>query len=505
VLPDQTDVVEFGSGITPENIRVEWNEGVWYEAYPGEGTILSPGFLAVDIGNSEGFQTYDASGGRNFGLDLFRFADGRSLTLDQLLALDQSPARIGAQTGTAGNDVLLGSFGQDQLYGYAGADVLIGDDRNDELYAGSGDDILVGGGAEDNLFGDAGSDVYLFNPGDGNARYADYISDWPSTSNPADIDTLSFGGGIRPENLDAYLAVELNPDGSGSSGLYLRLRSTGEQVWIDWSVTYDNGSGLVTDDLKIERLQFLGSGDDRVYDLAGLVNARSAALRAAYDANPSNPTPVALFTPEILSAYDITAQVPVAGGEQAQQYATTGQVPLTPLSNSDITGTANADTLNGTSGDDRIYGLGGNDTLNGQGGTDSLNGGAGNDTYIFNRTSGQDTITDNDTTAGNTDTARIGVNPLDLVFARWGNNLTLSLHGSTDALSVSSWYSGSQYQTEVIQAADGATLLNNQVDQLIQAMAQFSATNGGITWDQAIDQRPDEVSAIIAAYWQPGA
>lgn len=50
---------------------------------------------------------------------------------------------------------------------------------------------------------------------------------------------------------------------------------------------------------------------------------------------------------------------------------------------------------------------------------------------------------------------------------------------------------------------DNNALLNTQVDLLIQAMAQFSASNGGITWDQAIDQNPNEVQAVLAAYWQP--
>jgi hypothetical protein len=36
-------------------------------------------------------------------------------------------------------------------------------------------------------------------------------------------------------------------------------------------------------------------------------------------------------------------------------------------------------------------------------------------------------------------------------------------------------------------------------------MAQFSANNGGITWDQAIDQNPTQVQAVIAAYWQVAA
>lgn len=41
-------------------------------------------------------------------------------------------------------------------------------------------------------------------------------------------------------------------------------------------------------------------------------------------------------------------------------------------------------------------------------------------------------------------------------------------------------------------------LLNSQVDQLIQAMAQFSQQSG-LTWDQAIDQLPRDVQAVLAS------
>jgi hypothetical protein len=39
-----------------------------------------------------------------------------------------------------------------------------------------------------------------------------------------------------------------------------------------------------------------------------------------------------------------------------------------------------------------------------------------------------------------------------------------------------------------------------QVDQLIQAMATYSASSG-LTWDQAVDQRPNDVQVILAANW----
>jgi hypothetical protein len=41
------------------------------------------------------------------------------------------------------------------------------------------------------------------------------------------------------------------------------------------------------------------------------------------------------------------------------------------------------------------------------------------------------------------------------------------------------------------------------VGKLIQAMADFSAQNGGISWTQAIQNKPDDVQTILAQYWQP--
>ncbi len=143
-----------------------------------------------------------------------------------------------------------------------------------------------------------------------------------------------------------------------------------------------------------------------------------------------------------------------------------------------------------------------NNTLTGNTANNVLTGGLGNDTYVFGRGSKQDTLQDNDATAGNRDTAAISVNPLDIVFSRASSDLSVNLHGGTDKLTVQSWYSGTANQTETFKAADGRALLNTQVDQLIQAMATFGANNGGISWDQAIDQRPNEVQVVISAYWQ---
>jgi Ca2+-binding RTX toxin-like protein len=55
-----------------------------------------------------------------------------------------APAGVAADGG-AGNDVLIGGDGDDNLLGGAGDDVLIGGEGTDLLDGGPGDDVLIGG------------------------------------------------------------------------------------------------------------------------------------------------------------------------------------------------------------------------------------------------------------------------------------------------------------------------------------------------------------------------
>lgn len=161
------------------------------------------------------------------------------------------------------------------------------------------------------------------------------------------------------------------------------------------------------------------------------------------------------------------------------------------------------DTLRGGAGQDELAGRAGADLLTGGAGNDTLKGGKGNDTYVFGRGDGQDRILENDATEGNIDTLFFGtgIHPLDLIFRHNGNDLEIARYNSTDHLTIQNWYTGPASQTEVIQAGNGEQLLNTQVEQLIQAMAGFSAQTG-LTWEQAIAQRPEDVQAILAANWQ---
>ena len=61
--------------------------------------------------------------------------------------------------GSAGNDILIASIGDDTLWGDAGNDRLEGGDGNDQIRGGAGHDIITDVGGDDNIQGDDGNDV----------------------------------------------------------------------------------------------------------------------------------------------------------------------------------------------------------------------------------------------------------------------------------------------------------------------------------------------------------
>lgn len=175
---------------------------------------------------------------------------------------------------------------------------------------------------------------------------------------------------------------------------------------------------------------------------------------------------------------------------------------LTLTGSGAINGTGNTlgNMLIGNEGANALSGGDGNDTLAGGKGNDVLNGGTGNDVFQFSRGDGQDTITDNSGTADRLDLAS-GINPLDLIVSRNANDLRIALYGSTDQVTIANWYGGATNQLETLKAGNGLQLVNTQVDQLIQAMAAFTQQTG-LSWEQAIAQRPQDVQSILAANWR---
>ena len=113
-----------------------------------------------------------------------------------------------------------------------------------------------------------------------------------------------------------------------------------------------------------------------------------------------------------------------------------------------------------------------------------------------------DTITENDATVGNTDVALFdtGIAANQLWFTKTGNNLDVSIIGTTDKFTVSNWYLGNQYHVEQFKTSDGKTLLDSQVQNLVQAMASFAPPPVGQTTLTTAQQTA--LAPVIAANWQ---
>lgn len=173
--------------------------------------------------------------------------------------------------------------------------------------------------------------------------------------------------------------------------------------------------------------------------------------------------------------------------------------------NDQLYGGNDHDQLLGGLGDDRLYGEAGNDVLRGGAGNDYLNGGAGSDTYLFGRGDGRDEIHNPDYTADAGLTAQDtlqfleGINIDQLWFRRVNTNLEVSIIGTDDTVRLNSWYASTPLHIDAFETSGGQTLLSNQVDQLVQAMAAFSPPPPGqITLSQ--DQRA-ALTPVLAASW----
>jgi Ca2+-binding RTX toxin-like protein len=141
--------------------------------------------------------------------------------------------------------------------------------------------------------------------------------------------------------------------------------------------------------------------------------------------------------------------------------------------------------------------------LNGGAGADTLIGGLGNDTYMLGRGYGTDTILENDLTTSNVDVAGFmaGIAVEQLWFRRVTNHLEVSVVGTTDRLILQDWYSGSTYQIERFQTTTGSkTLLNSQVQNLVNAMANFTPPAIGQMTLPA--NYATSLSSVITANWQ---
>lgn len=410
-------------------------------------------------------------------------------------------------TGTAGNDVLTGGAGDDQLFGLAGNDTLTGQAGNDQLDGGTGVDTMRG---------NSGNDIYVVDvTGDVVAELANEGTDTVQSS-------ITYTLGANVEHLTLLGTTAINGTGNALDN---SLTGNGANNTLMGGAGHDTLNGGAGTDTLVggtgNDIYIVDAVGDVVMELAnGGIDSVKSAVTFTLGANVENLTLTdsAHINGTGSSANNILLgnsgnNVLDGGSGQDTVDGGDGDDSLRGGSGNDLLNGGNGiDALDGGSGDDQLLGGAGNDTITGGSGADQFTGGTGNDTvignsgndlYNFFRGDGQDIILDSDPFNGNQDRAVFGamVDPLDLVISRQANDLRLAIHGSADQITVKDWYLSGNNRIETIQAGNGEVLLGTQVDQLIQAMASFTQQNG-LTWDQAIDQRPQEVQAVLAANWQ---
>ncbi len=166
-----------------------------------------------------------------------------------------------------------------------------------------------------------------------------------------------------------------------------------------------------------------------------------------------------------------------------------------------LMGAAGADRLYGGAGNDRLYGGAGDDQLQGGSGRDRLLGGSGDDVYLFSRGDSQDRIIENDDMPDNHDILRFlqDIDHDQLWFSRHGKDIRIDVIGTSDRVSIAGWYKGPGHQVEEIQAADGLSLANGQIDQLAAAMASFNPPVAGeLTLSS---EQQEQLAPVLAAAW----
>ena len=335
--------------------------------------------------------------------------------------------------GKGGDDMLMGASGDDHIEGNSGNDLLAGDSGNDTLLGGTGDDQLDGGAGINTLRGGTGDDKYVYR---------------------AD-------GGV----------YEINNSDGGT----------------DWL--------LFTDDITIDRLDFIRSADDLVVRVDGDENRQviveqwfNGSMYQIEYIQPSGGNGIPAS--QINSMFDFTIPVDDVVIPEADTF---DSVQTGTTSAEQLVGTTGEDLLEGLTGDDQLFGLAGNDwlvagegndyldggdgddfqlggagndQLGGDSGNDILIGDAGDDRYVFKPGSGSDII---DNRGGGTDWLLFDASlTIDkLIFTRVQDDLVIKIEDSTDMVTVKNWFVSPGYQISYIQPGGGSGIPASQIESML--------------------------------------
>jgi Ca2+-binding RTX toxin-like protein len=391
-------------------------------------------------------------------IESFEFADGTVVSSIAVAAALDATA-----SGTAAGDIVFGLAGNEKLNGLAGDDILYGGAGNDSLGGHAGNDIMVGGLGNDYANGVDGNDRYVFRRGDG-------------------TDVIFDAYNVAATSADISRAADRGVSASGTVNTWI-----GGYYWSDDTDSLlkliDGGTDtlVLEGGIKLDDLSFSWSGvggDNLVMNIAGgPASDRVTLNQQMTGARIEKLTLDGLGTMDFAVATELGATV--SGG-------------------------AAADIVFGLAGNETLNGLAGDDILQGGAGNDLLVGGGGDDRYSFRSGDGADTIAESGF-YGDADELVFGtgIDWDELWFAQQGNNLVISVLGTTDKVTVQNWFVNVGNVVEDIYSGNGRVLHHSDVASLVAAMASFSPatspTGTGIRPDDSRLGDPNQVGTIAAA------
>jgi Ca2+-binding RTX toxin-like protein len=411
-----------------------------------------------------------------------------------------------------GDDVVNDLLGNNIVYGYAGMNTITTGDGDDQIFGGVDDDTIDAGNGTNHVEASHGNDVIttgsgddwihagngndIVNPGAGD----DYVQGGWGNDVITDLfgnneihgynndDTIVTGDG------DDHLFGEGNDDtidaGNGANhvegGWGADVITTGSgKDWIDAG----SGNDIVNSGLG-DDIVFGANGDDQLNTAGGNNEIHGGS---GHDTITTGAGDDHLFGDGDNDTIDAGDGANHVEGGWGVDVITTGN------GNDWIDGGSYNDTISAGGGNDTVFGGSGNDFINGGTGDDILTGGTQQDRYHFERLDGNDVIVEAANDLGDVIEFGANVTADQIWFSQSGNDLRLSLLGSSDSITIQHWYTHNK-PVEKIETQDGMYLLNSAVDQLVQAMAAFNIPAGSDTsLPPSIAQ---VIDPVIAVAWQ---
>lgn len=513
--PGEGNRILFGAGITQANLTFVRNqdtlaialfaqggggdedegEGYYHEEdeYVGGGGGDGAPITSQDAIILQSFDPNRVNG--SLVVETLEFADGSFINLADLFPPTGPVVTEGDDTLTfgLGDDVIDALGGNDTVDVDGGNDTVLGGAGNDTLLGGDGTDILDGGTGNDALDGGAGDDAYHYGLGAG----LDQVTDTAGT------DTVWFGAGISFDTTVVRLM-----EAAGITTAHLRLLDEFGNERINQGLDIQLSAGGTS---PIEQFAF---ADGTARSLADLTiqtvvtegTRRGDVIRTGrhddiiYAGKGGDTIYAGSGHDTVFSGKDGDTIFGEAGHDTL--YGEKGDDVLDGGYGNDwLEGHKGDDTLRGGSGDDALYGDKGKDMLQGGAGNDLLDSGDGDDTILFDRGDGKDTLIGEEHNEDDTVCFGADIDSLDLMLTRQADDLRVSIYGTTDQFTVRDWYTDRDNRVDEFITGNGQSLENSKVNQLIQAMAGFTAQTG-LTWEQAIAQRPLDIQQILTASWK---